>query len=296
MAPLQVQVLGKLRLRYDGDIVDQFPTRRVEELLAFLVVHQQRQHSREMLIDLLWSDRSPSNGRASLSTELWRLRKVLKGLSIPTDGFLSTSRDWISFNPTHPTTFDVADFERHLKHAEGEIDPDRRKDELLVSVEMYSGVFCEGLYSDWCLIERERLERKYLWALGQLTAEMIKQESYQEATRFGEKIVRRDPLREEAHRALMLCYWKTGNSAQSLRQFQTCARLLQLELGIMPLPETINLYRTIVEDRIGGTTEETTQRQHQRQLVTAFDDFQSAAAELDALFFSRGESPRSPQS
>jgi DNA-binding SARP family transcriptional activator len=94
----------------------------------------------------------------------------------------------------------------------------------------------------------------------------------------------------------MLCYWKTGNSAQSLRQFQTCARLLQLELGIMPLPETINLYRTIVEDRIGGTTEETTQRQHQRQLVTAFDDFQSAAAELDALFFSRGESPRSPQS
>jgi DNA-binding SARP family transcriptional activator len=161
---------------------------------------------------------------------------------------------------------------------------------------MYSGVFCEGLYSDWCLIERERLERKYLWALGQLTAEMIKQESYQEATRFGEKIVRRDPLREEAHRALMLCYWKTGNSAQSLRQFQTCARLLQLELGILPLPETINLYRTIVEDRIGGTTEETTQRQHQRQLVTAFDDFQSAAAELDALFFSRGESPRSPQS
>lgn len=295
MALLQVQVLGKLRLRHDEAVVDRFPTRRVEELLAFLLLNQQREHTREQLIDLLWPDHPPTNGRASLSTALWRLGGVFKGLGVSPDNYLSSSRDWISLIPAQSMLVDAIEFELYLKKAENEVEQDRRLDNLRKAVGVYKGVFCEGIYADWCLIERERLERRYLWALGLLMADQIQNRSYREAISFGNDIVKQDPLREEVHRALMLCYWKSGDSTRSIRQFQSCARLIQEELGILPLPETIDLHRRIVEDRVNVVLEQPPHGEYYEQLKSAFDNFQSAAASLEVLLMADEERSNNPR-
>ena len=82
MANLQVRVFGKLRLQAGQCRVETFPTRRAEELLAYLLIHQRARHSREKLVDTLWPDVPLSNGRASLSTTLWRLRSVFDRLEV----------------------------------------------------------------------------------------------------------------------------------------------------------------------------------------------------------------------
>ncbi len=283
MALLQVQVLGKLRLRHDETVIDRFPTRRVEELLAFLLLHREREHTREQLIDLLWPGHPPTNGRASLSTALWRLGGVFRGMGVSPEKFLSSSRDWISLAPAQDLHVDAIEFEAYLNEAENESEQDRLFDHLNKAVGVYKGVFCEGIYTEWCLIERERLERRYLWALGVLMADLIRKRSYEEAISFGKNIVKLDPLREEVHRALMLCFWKAGDSARSIRQFQLCARLMQEELGILPLPETIDLYRRIVDDRVNATFDRPPRSDYFEQLKAAYENFQSAAANLESL-------------
>jgi len=295
MTHLQVQVLGKLRLRHDETVIERFPTRRVEELLAFLLLNQSREHTREHLIDMLWPDHPPSNGRASLSTALWRMSSVFRGLGLSPDRYLNSSRDWITLEPTQPLLVDAVEFETYLNKAEKETDQEGRLENLRQAVNVYNGVFCEGIYSEWCLIERERLERKYLWALGVLMADLIQKRSYQEALSYGQAIASKDPLREEVHRAIMLCHWKDGDSARSIRQFQIYARMLQDELGIFPLPETIDLHRRIVEDRISATLDQEPKNEQHQQLRSAFESFQSAADNLEILMMAAKESSNQPR-
>jgi LuxR family maltose regulon positive regulatory protein len=295
MTYLQVQVLGKLRLRHDETVVERFPTRRVEELLAFLLLNQSREHTREHLIDMLWPDHPPSNGRASLSTALWRMSSVFRGLGLSPEHYLNSSRDWINLAPSQPLSVDAVEFETYLEKAEKNPSEDGRLESLKLAVDVYKGTFCEGIYSEWCLIERERLERKYLWALGVLMGDLIRKQSYEEALTYGQAITNKDPLREEVHRAIMLCYWKDGDSARSIRQFQTYARMLQDELGIFPLQETIDLHRRIVQERVSATLEQAPEDHQQQQLRSAFQSFQTAAENLEMLMTAAEDSSDQPR-
>jgi DNA-binding SARP family transcriptional activator len=281
VANLQVRVFGKLRLQSGQCRVDNFPTRRAEELLAYLLIHQRARHSREKLVDTLWPDAALNNGRASLSTTLWRLRSVFERLEVPATDYLQANRDWVSLTPTAALESDHLSFERDVVAAERATDDETRQERLQQALALYRGVFCEGIYSEWCLRERERLERLYLRAQGQLMAGLMRQKRYDEAVGAGLAILDNDPLREEVHRALMRCYWKMGQRSAAAQQFQHCARLLQAELQILPMPETISLYRAIVEDRLtelGAAHDDP----REEQLRVAFDHFLDAAQQLDA--------------
>lgn len=250
MASLQVHVFGKLRLQHGEARVEAFPTRRVEELLGFLIVRPYTRLTREKLIDTLWPDIPLRNGRASLSTALWRLRKVFDRLKLPAGDFLITNRDWIRFEPSDAYILDLAEFNQHIGEAEQFEDGQKREMALRSAIKLYRGSFCEGIYSEWCLIERERLERSYLRAMGQLMDLLMQRQGFEEAARIGQDILLCDPLREEVHRAVMHCYWKLGRRSKAVGQFQLCARALQAELRILPLPETIALYQEIVNERL----------------------------------------------
>lgn len=250
MASLQVHVFGKLRLQHGEARVEAFPTRRVEELLGFLIVRPYTRLTREKLIDTLWPDIPLRNGRASLSTALWRLRKVFDRLKLPAGDFLITNRDWIRFEPSDAYILDLAEFNQHIGEAEQFEDSQKREMALRSAIKLYRGSFCEGIYSEWCLIERERLERSYLRAMGQLMDLLMQRQGFEEAARIGQDILLCDPLREEVHRAVMHCYWKLGRRSKAVGQFQLCARALQAELRILPLPETIALYQEIVNERL----------------------------------------------
>ncbi len=112
----------------------------------------------------------------------------------------------------------------------------------------------------------------------------IEQDDYQEAVDLGRRILELDPLREEVHRALMRCYWRMGRRAEGVRQFMTCARLLQRELQILPMPETIDLYREMVEDKLGELQRTTLAvNGGDLEIQRAFADFLVAAERLSAL-------------
>jgi len=249
MALLRIRAFGKLQVQYQDKVITSFPTRHTEELFAYLLLHQETEHHREKLIELLWPDGSPDNARGRLSTTLWRLRLVFDALGLDTAVYLPSSRDWIAFTPARPFTLDVTQFEDALTQAA--LAPDEMREQCLqTAVSLYQSDLFAGLYADWILTAREQFARRHLHALGELMAACLARHAYTAALAHGQTILAADPLREEVHRALMLCYWRLGQPGQAVQQFHHCARLLLEELHILPLPETRALYQQLLEERL----------------------------------------------
>jgi len=249
---LQIRALGKLQLQYAEFVVSSFPTHHVEELLGYLLLFPHVKHSRLKLIDLLWPDCSEEQGRGRLNTAVWRLRKIFDDLHFTCDDFVCTSRDWICLVPQPDMQIDFVQFQYYERQAKTEPELARREGWLMQAIAVFQGDFCEGIYADWCLLERERLARLHLRVLGEMMFSTMQQGKFDTAVEMGQHILQIDPLREEVHRALMHCYRCLGLYAQAIRQFHLCTNLLQAELRIMPLPETITLFSQIAAEQSAG--------------------------------------------
>jgi tetratricopeptide (TPR) repeat protein len=73
---------------------------------------------------------------------------------------------------------------------------------------------------------------------------------FEKAILHGRRWLAIDPLREEAHRALMKSYEWSGQHAAALRQYRECVLVLERELGVPPLEETTQIYQAILENQL----------------------------------------------
>ncbi len=253
MSALQVKGFGGLELAANGLAIQSFPTRHVEELLGYLLLNQNQTYDRDNLVELLWPHDYSGNGRGRLSTVLWRLRSLFDKLGINKNSIIQTSRDHVMFAPGESLLFDVESFEHQLDVARAATEDAARLDALAKAINQYQGDLFTGIYSDWCLIERERLAQKHLRALGELMHCHIQQNDYATAIGVGQSILNSDPLREEVHRDLIYCYGQLGHRAKASAQFQLCVDYLMLELKVHPMPETVRIYQEIVTGSISDS-------------------------------------------
>jgi DNA-binding SARP family transcriptional activator len=80
MGLLQVRGFGKLALSSGRQYVLSFPSRRAEELLAYLLLTPGVTHSREGLIGRLWPGDDPENKRQNVGATLSEVRVVFEEL------------------------------------------------------------------------------------------------------------------------------------------------------------------------------------------------------------------------
>jgi DNA-binding SARP family transcriptional activator/predicted ATPase len=255
MAPeLQVCCLGRLSLRCCGPPegaareLSLPATLKAQSLLAYLIVHWDRPQSRDHLAELFWGDRPEHNARRSLATALWQIRRCLPG-----NDFILADTTNVQLNPHRAFWLDVAEFEKlarpstSLAHVAA----------LQQAVALYRGEFLDGFYDDWVLSERYRLESLHCDALAGLMAAREALGEHEAALAVALRLLEQDPLREDAHRAAMRAYCGLGQRQAALAQYARCQQVLQAELGIEPMAETLALRQAIVEGRLAcalGTT------------------------------------------
>jgi len=125
------------------------------------------------------------------------------------------------------------------------------------AVELYRGDFLEGFivkdsyeFEDWAFFERERLQRRFLEALTELSDYCSRQGEYERAIAYAIQILSRDNLQENIHRELMRLYYAAGNRSAALRQYEICKEVTERELGVAPLAETTTLYEQILRQAL----------------------------------------------
>jgi len=77
MPRLQVNILGGFQARLSSGNTLDIAARKTRALLAFLALPAGREHSRDKLMSLLWSDRSNEQARNSLRQALTELGRAL---------------------------------------------------------------------------------------------------------------------------------------------------------------------------------------------------------------------------
>jgi DNA-binding SARP family transcriptional activator len=280
---LRVHAFGQLRLDCRQMTLAHFPTRQVKELLGFLLLHPRRPYMREEVVTLLWPERSLEKARHSLSMVLWRLRNVFRQIELPAEQFIASNREWVSFCPERPYRFDRDLFEQNYRQARNTDDPGQQEESLRCALNLYRGELYPGIYSDWCLVERERLALMHLQTVAWLMEHCMRRQSYEEAVELGQRILAEDPLREGVHRKLMQCYFQMGRATRAVQQFTVCAEIIQDILNCPPQPETIALYAEITAARFNTARQTTRSDHYQNQLQAAFAAFQESGRCLNQL-------------
>lgn len=133
-----------------------------------------------------------------------------------------------------------------MADSEAEHAPDSVIQQIADAVSLYRGDLLQGVYDDWCLVQREALLARYLFALEYLMRAHMARKAWDKALMAAHKLLGTDPLQEHIHRAVMRCHYLLGNRPAAVKQYAACVQLLRRELDVEPMEETRRIYETII--------------------------------------------------
>lgn len=254
MSKLTLALLGTPRLTLGEESLDDVFYEKVEALLAYLAVENNRPHRREVLAELFWPDLSDDHARSNLRYALYKLREALqdKHNDVP---FLMVNRTSIRFNPASDHYLDVA----HLTAAfEQSLRPDVELgiQELEQLCNLYRGDFLEQstltqneLFYEWLCNKREIFHRYELILLGRLIEMYTEQANYDLALHHAHRFITLDPLDESGYHRLIELLAHSGKSTKAIEAYNNLSHLLNMELGIRPNEESTELIRNLLHSK-----------------------------------------------
>lgn len=255
MATLKVSLFGKFTTESGGGVEVALNGARVRELFGYLLLHRDRPLLREKIATVLWADLSGAQSKSYLRKTVWQMQTALSEAGVLADeaSFLSVDTEWIQIHSGSTLWLDVAEFENAYQQVEdvsGAALSAGQAQALMDAARLYRGELLEGWYPDWCLFERERLERMYLNMLEKLIHYCAVHGKYEAGVGYGAQALRLDRVRERTYRRLMQLHCLAGNHSEALHEYANCVEVLQKELGVPPSPRTTALYERIRAGRL----------------------------------------------
>ncbi len=235
------ELLGGMRVVLGSVVIDQFRTQKTASLLALLAFNAGRPQPRERLVERFWPDADPEAGRHSLSQTLSWIRKVIQADGEP---LLVADRTNVRLDPSRFVT-DVAEFEAAAAAARAAGTDAERMRQLRVAIESYGGELLPALFDDWILAERDRLAEVLLSVLSDLGGLAEMHGDTPRAIELARRAIAVDPLREDAHRDLMLRLARVGQTRTALRHYRDLCEMLRRELDAAPDDTSRELARSI---------------------------------------------------
>jgi DNA-binding SARP family transcriptional activator len=195
-----------------------------QRVVAFVALHE-RPVLRTYVAGTLWLDSLEARAAGSLRSALWRIHTHTPELVV-------ADAQTLRLGPCVRVDLRVAEAQARseLAGASSESAPEALTLDLL-----------PDWYDDWVLLERERFRQLRLRALESMCTRLSAAGQLDEALEAGQLALTGEPLRESAHRALVVLHLTEGNTAEALRQFRLCRRLLSEQLGVEPSPLMLDL-------------------------------------------------------
>jgi len=249
MPALSARLLGSLDVRAehgDGDL----PTaQKAQELLCYLLLHRGRPVRRGALSCVLWADTESRLCRKNLRQALWQLQSAL-GYSAA-DTVFDVAVETVTLRGSADLWLDVAEFQAAVEKVQGI--PGRQLGTVGAAIadqaiQLYRGDLLEGFDFEWCLVEREWLQTRYLMLLDKLMSFCEANREYERGIEYGERILRRDRAREYTHRRLMCLHHLRGDRTGALRQYERCLQALDEEFNVAPAASTTRLREQICSE------------------------------------------------
>ena len=251
MVNAKISCFGKFDIEQSGCHIELKVAPKAQELLCYIIIHQQQPFPREALSEILWENHPPRKSRKYLRQAIWQLQSSLKLHGNHIYSLILVDPKWVCFNSDANCSVDVRDFERvfnqiNILHVHDMQNSDF--DLVQDALKLYKGNFLEGWYQEWCIVERERYQRMYLVMLDKIIQYCEINQKYDVGLVYGARILCMDRASERAHRQMMRLYMLSGDRSQAIRQYKHCEEALCSELGVAPSERTKQLYEQIRAD------------------------------------------------
>ncbi len=235
---IRLELLGVPAVSLGGRPV-RFDTRKAVALLALLAVSGHSE-GRERLASLLWPGSDPGRARAAL-------RRTLSVTASALPGALQITRVTVALAPAVAGS-DIEEFAR-LSQSGDPADWER-------AAALYRDDFLAGFqlrdspeFEEWQLATAEQFRLRLGRLLERLVERRVAQQEYEAALEPAQRWLSLDQLHEPAHQALLRIYAAGGRWSAAVRQYRSCVRWLDQELGVPPLSETTALYEAALAQR-----------------------------------------------
>jgi len=199
--------------------------------------------TKDQLGAALWPDLSGQRLGHALHTALRALRRALGDT-----GWVVYSDGRYRFNIARDHESDLETFEQAITAARSARPAAAALPDLQRAVAAYRGDFLAGMAAgEWADTRRDELARSFesaLLAVGRLHAAAGR---YQPAAAAFRRAIAHEPLNETAHRELMNCWVRLGETARAVRHYRELVELLQEQAGVAPAAETTALYGRLMD-------------------------------------------------
>ena len=201
--------------------------------------------TRDQVGAALWPDLAPDRLGNALHTALRGVRRALG------------DADWVlyadgrySFNTGREHDCDVTTFESSLAAARQARPAEAAVPYLQRAIAAYGGDFLAGMSAgEWAGTRRDELARSFESALLATGRLQLAAGRFPAAAAAFRRAVAHEPLNETAHRELMSCWARMGETARAIRHYEELVGLLQAQVGVPPAAETTALYRKLAGDQ-----------------------------------------------
>lgn len=233
---LELRTFGGLQVRREGQVLPPkaFGRRQALTLLKLLLAHRGQTLARDELCERLWPGEEPEATQARLHVLVHDLRRALEPDPAQPRLILREGEGY-RFAPQVPYFLDVERFEQLIHQGDG-LGGSAALEAYRQALLLYKGDFlCDEPYADWAELERAYLRERAVGALlrGAEIARALGQP--REALEAYRRILKLDPWREEAYRALMQQLVESGQKLEAKSLFsQYQARMEREGLPIDP--------------------------------------------------------------
>ena len=231
MERLEFRLLGFPEFRLNGRRVE-LALRKAAALLIYLA-EAGGPVAREVAAALLWPETDEEAARARLRRTLHKIRITFGSHVIAAAG------SSLSLHPSLSVEVDSRTFEQACNVGPLDVAGEIYKSDFLTG---FSLPDCQA-FDEWAFFRREALRSRLVQALERLIEAKIADGDPRVAVVHAMRLVGLDPLSESSHRHLIRAHLAAGDRVAAERQIESCARLLQEELGITPDPTTLALVR-----------------------------------------------------
>jgi DNA-binding SARP family transcriptional activator len=250
-AQLRIHCLGQFRVWMGRQNIPVHSSGKCLVILKYLALNSHKPVPKEVLLETLWPDAEPGVANNRLKVAVHRLRQML-GSACPQqrDSVLFQNGAY-GFNPAVGVWTDVDAFEECYRAGlllERAGQTAEAMSLYTRARQLYRGdLLPDDTFEEWTLVRREELRESYLDILGRLSRHYLRNGQTDAAIEGWRSILAKDPWREDAYRALMICHARIGRRSLALRWYDLCVIVLREQLNLEPEEATVDLCRRIRE-------------------------------------------------
>lgn len=230
---------GKFEI-YGSKGLIKWPTRKVEEMIAYFIVNKDSDVEGVVLGEILWPEEEPDKIKTNLHTSIFRLRKAIKENDLPIEIYSKKGGSGIYRCNLGGLYCDFIEFENMI--SKYELIDKNNVNEFEKGALLYNDDLFKPKSYGWCEVEKEHLRRCYSNMLKNMVQFYMKCGLYEKAIDKLLIMKLRTPFDEEIHRTILKIYANQKNRALLINCHEEFKLKLFKEIGVQPQKETQDLF------------------------------------------------------